>query len=64
MTQFRSFKAFIKGRATAAEKEMLEGLPDVDSWGEVRLHLRRAGMTDDKLVRVRALWRQYCANQA
>jgi len=55
----KSFREFVRRHSSSTAKSIKADLPDVKGWGEVRIHLRGKGMSDDELVKVRALWREY-----
>jgi hypothetical protein len=54
-----TFKSFLRNQSSTVAKKIEMDLPEVESWSELRIHVRRQGMDDDELVKVRALWRQY-----
>lgn len=54
-----TFKTFLGNQSSTVAKKIGTDLPEVKSWGELRIHVRQRGMDDDELVKVRALWRQY-----
>ena len=54
-----SFRDFLRSHRSPVAKGIKADFPDIENWGEIRLHVRRQGMADDELVKVRALWREY-----
>jgi hypothetical protein len=55
----QSFRTFVARHKSRLAKEIVTELPDVENWGELRIHIRRHRISDEKLVEARTLWREY-----
>ena len=54
----KTFQTFVRHHRSQVANA-IKDIPSSENWGEVRMHLRREGLSDDELVKARALWREY-----